>query len=182
MEQWKIEKVQELDYELEQAIAEHGTDKKKAFLKLDIINNVRCITTQNNGYAPLGCTKFKGHKTKDLNQPNITIQQQKRTLGKTLHRGMHYDLDNYRALDVTLSIGLLQLSYTELIKLMDKKLAYLTRCIRKYATSDNPFYYIGKYEGNEEDNLMHFHIGIFFIVCRLFDDGFTFLKREFQKS
>ncbi|MBQ7327712.1 MAG: hypothetical protein IJX00_01950 [Clostridia bacterium] len=45
---------------------------------------------------------------------------------------------------------------------MDRRLSYIEECINNMSTGDNPFYYIGRYEGNEEDNLFHFHLGIFF--------------------
>lgn len=153
--------------QLEESISNCITNDRKLDFRMSLINNSRFILTKNNNYSPLFCKEFKGFKIKDPEHPYKTKEQLERGLYKSFNKHMYYALDDYYALDVSLTIDLrlLQLDIFELIKHMDKRLGYFTRCIRKFSTTDNPFYYVGRYEGNDNDNLIHFHLGIFFKNC-----------------
>ena len=163
----KLEELENLYKKLKQATTENLTSDKNAAFKLVLINNNKMVLTKNNNYEPLHYEGFKGYKILDPDNPNKTKEQLERSLYKSFNKHMYYAFDDYCALDVSLTIDLrlLQLDIFELIKHMDKRLGYFTRCIRKFSTTDNPFYYVGRYEGNDNDNLIHFHIGIFFKNC-----------------
>lgn len=163
----KLEELENLYKKLKQATTENLTSDKNAAFKLVLINNNKMVLTKNNNYEPLHYEGFKGYKILDPDNPNKTKEQLERSLYKSFNKHMYYAFDDYCALDVSLTIDLrlLQLDIFNLIKHMDKRLGYFTRCIRKFSTTDNPFYYVGRYEGNDNDNLIHFHLGIFFKNC-----------------
>lgn len=160
----KQEQLNEQNINLYNAINLHSKDKSKADLKLTIMDDTRMIFTKNNGFEPLKNHVFMGYKIKDNNNPFITIKQINRTLDKFKKKMLSYALNGYRSWHITFSVSLDQIKpqAKELIDEMDRRLSYIEACLNNMSTEDNPFYYVGRYEGNEEDGLLHFHLGIFY--------------------
>ena len=82
MKKDKVKQLQEQDLKLFNVILKNMKDKDKANVKLTMFDNSRLLFSKYNGFEPLKCGYFRGHKTKNIECPFITNEQINRTLDK----------------------------------------------------------------------------------------------------